>query len=303
MGLAVLVVFAAAGWFLRARYMRAMEELSMRHRRLGSDGTVIGGEGFVMERADAPAVLLLHGAGDTPQTLRYLAAGLHAAGFHVVAPLLPGHGRRLVDFARVTADDLVTASQSHYADLRAEREWVGLIGVSMGGALAVLVAAEFPDLPALGRVAPYLAMPKRVERAARWSVLWGLLVPAVQSAEGLSVLDPVERENSLAYGVFTPGSLRALAAVVRRARAALPRVQSPTLMLQSRQDNRISVASGEQAFALIGAREKRLEWTSGAAHVITVDFGRERVIDALVSWMQSHCLKASRDRRASHQPP
>ena len=130
MGLAVLVVFAAAGWFLRARYMRAMEELSMRHRRLGSDGTVIGGEGFVMERADAPAVLLLHGAGDTPQTLRYLAAGLHAAGFHVVAPLLPGHGRRLVDFARVTADDLVTASQSHYADLRAEREWVGFLEVS-----------------------------------------------------------------------------------------------------------------------------------------------------------------------------
>jgi carboxylesterase len=303
MGLVALVVLAAAGWFFRARYMRAMDELSMRHRRLGTDGTVIGGEGFVMERTGAPAVLLLHGAGDTPQTLRYLAAGLHAAGFHVVAPLLPGHGRRLADFARVTADDLVAASKSHYAGLRAEHEWVGVIGVSMGGALAVLVAAAFPELPALGLVAPYLAMPTRIERAARWSVLWGLLMPAVQSAEGLSVLDPVERENSLAYGVFTPGSLRALAAVMRRARAALPKVQSPTLMLQSRQDNRISVASGEQAFALLGCREKRLEWTSGAAHVITVDFGRERVIDALVSWMQTHRLKASLDRRASHQPP
>ena len=303
MGLVALVVLAAAGWFFRARYMRAMDELSMRRRRLGTDGTVIGGEGFVMERTGAPAVLLLHGAGDTPQTLRYLAAGLHAAGFHVVAPLLPGHGRRLADFARVTADDLVAASKAHYAGLRAEHEWVGMIGVSMGGALAVLVAAAFPELPALGLVAPYLAMPTRIERAARWSVLWGLLMPAVQSAEGLSVLDPVERENSLAYGVFTPGSLRALAAVVQRARAALPKVQSPTLMLQSRQDNRISVASGEQAFALLGSREKRLEWTSGAAHVITVDFGRERVIDALVSWMRSYRLKASLDRRASHQPP
>lgn len=303
MGLAALVLLAAAGWLLRARYMRAMEALSLRHRRLSPDGIVIGGEGFVMERTAAPAVLLLHGAGDTPQTLRYLADGLHSAGFHVVAPLLPGHGRRLADFARFTADELLTAARAHYAELRGEHEWVGIIGVSMGGALAVLLAAESPELPALGLVAPYLAMPARVERAARWSFLWGLVMPAVKSTEGLSVLDPAERDRSLAYGVFTASGLRALATTVQRARAALPKVQSPTLMLQSRQDNRISVANGERAFALLGSREKHLEWISGAGHVITVDFGRERVIEALVSWMQAHSLRPSPDRRSSHQPP
>lgn len=302
MGLAALVVLAAAGWLLRARYMRAMSEFSMRHRRLGPDGVVIGGEGFVMNRAGAPAVLLLHGAGDTPQTLRYLARGLYAAGFHVVAPLLPGHGRRVADFARVAAEELIEAARSQFAELRAERAWVGLIGVSMGGALAVLVAADAPNLPALGLVAPYIAMPERIARAARWSRLWGSLFPVVKSADGLSVLDPVERDRSLAYGVFTAAGLRALAAIVDRARAALPRVQCPTLMLQSRQDNRISVEDGERAFAALGAREKRLEWITGAAHVITVDFGRERVVDALVSWMQTHCVRPSPDRQASHPP-
>ena len=271
MGLAALVLLVAAGWFVRARYMRAMDALSLRHRRLGPDGIVVGGEGFVMERPGAPAVLLLHGAGDTPQTLRYLAAGLHSAGFHVVAPLLPGHGRRLADFANVNADELITAARSRYVELRNDRAWVGLIGVSMGGALAVLLAAESPELPALGLVAPYLAMPARIERAARWSSVWGALVPVVRSTEGLSVLDPVERDRSLAYGVFTASGLRALATIVRRAHAALPKVQSPTLMLQSRQDNRISVLNGEQAFARLGAREKHLEWVAGAGHVITVD--------------------------------
>jgi carboxylesterase len=275
----------------------------MRHRQLGPDGVVIGGEGFVMERAGAPGILLLHGAGDTPQTLRYLADGLHAAGFHVVAPLLPGHGRRLADFAAVTADTLIAAARAHYAALRAEREWVGIIGVSMGGALGVVLASEAPEVPALGLVAPYLAMPPRIERAARWSWVWGLVTPAVKSAEGLSVLDPIERERSLAYGVFTASGLRALASVVQRARAALPNVTCPTLMLQSREDNRISVASGEQAVAMLGSSEKQLEWITGAGHVITVDYGRERVIGALASWMQAHSLKPSRDRRASHQPP
>lgn len=298
-----LLVLAATGWFLRARYMRAMNDFSMRHRRLGADGVVIGGEGFVLHRDDAPAVLLLHGGGDTPQTLRYLAASLHEHGFHVAAPLLPGHGRQLRDFARVTADDLIETARSHYARLRADHEWVGIIGVSMGGALAVLLAADSSDLPALGLVAPYLAMPPHIERAARWSWLWGVLMPVVRSADGLSVLDPVERERSLAYGVFTARGLRALHALVWRARGALAQVGAPTLMVQSRQDNRISISDGEQAFAMLGAREKRLEWVSGAAHVITVDFGRERVIESLVSWMQDHRIKPSRDPQATHQLP
>jgi carboxylesterase len=254
------------------------------------EGIVIGAEGFILERAGAPAVLLLHGAGDTPQTLRYLADALHARGFHVSAPLLPGHGRRVKDFARVTADDLSAAARARYAELRQSHAWLGVIGLSMGGALAVQLAAEHRDLPALGLVAPYLAMPRMVDRAARLAWLWGPLVPVLRSADGVSVLDPVERDRSLAYGAFTPAALRALRTTMRRAVTALPRVAAPTLMIQSREDNRLSVADAERAFAQLGAREKRLQWITGAAHVITVDYGRDTVIASLTSWMESRAF-------------
>src|SRR3569833_1525122 len=104
----------------------------------------MGGEGFTLARENAPAVLLLHGAGDTPQTLRYLGVYLYARGFHVQCPLLPGHGRAVREFARLRADDLTHAALSSYADLRAQCDWVGIIGLSMGGALAVQVAGEYP---------------------------------------------------------------------------------------------------------------------------------------------------------------
>jgi esterase/lipase len=65
-------------------------------------------------------------------------------------------------------------------------------------------------------------------------------------------------------------------------------VTAPTLIIQSRTDNRIASADTERAFALLGAREKRLEWITGAGHVITVDFGHERVIGSLVAWMEAH---------------
>src|SRR6185437_9863184 len=114
---------------------------------------------------------------------------------------------------------------------------------------------------------------------------------------------------SLAYGVFTPGALRALYKTVKRARDVLPRVSAPTLVVHSRGDNRISVANAEAAFAKLGAKEKRLQWVTGAAHIITVDYGREHVFDLLGDWLDSHrainarAISPLRDRRDSRQAP
>ena len=89
-GIAMAAVLLAAA-VARVLYIRLVTAESERTRRLGPDGVVIGGEGFVLSRGGAPAILLIHGAGDTPQTLRYLASALHTQGFHVAVPLLPGH--------------------------------------------------------------------------------------------------------------------------------------------------------------------------------------------------------------------
>lgn len=285
--LIAVAVVAAGGWW-RVRLFRTMSTLSLSRRTLGPDGIVVGGEGFELSKPGAPAVLLLHGAGDTPQSLRYLGDALFARGFHVAAPLLPRHGRELREFQRVTADELSRAAQESYAQLRTGHAWVGVIGLSMGGALAVQLAATHADIPALGLLAPYLAMPPRIERLAVTSRLWGVIVPAGRSSEGTSVLDPAEAARNIAYGVFTPAGLRALHETMRRGAAALPRVRVPTLMIQSREDNRIAPADGERAFQRLGSREKTLEWVTGAAHIITVDYGHQQVIARLAAFMESH---------------
>ena len=94
----VAAALVAGGAWWRSRQFRAMTELTLRRRTRGPDGIVIGGESFVLRNDGAPAVLLLHGAGDTPQTMRYLGDALYARGFHVAAPLLPRHGRSLSEF-------------------------------------------------------------------------------------------------------------------------------------------------------------------------------------------------------------
>lgn len=294
-----LGAIGAVGARSRVRYVRRIEAECDSRLPLDPDGIVVGAAPIALDGPDgAPAVMLVHGAGDTPQTLRYLADELHARGFTVRVPLLPGHGRALRDFAAVDAESWYEVVGAEFDRLAAQHAWTGLVGLSMGGALAVRVAATRPSIPALALVAPYLAMPRMVHGAAVTSRLWGPLVPYVRSAGARpSIHDPDERARSLAYGYFTPAALRALRSTVRAATAALPRVQSPTVVLQSRDDNRIAPDDALRAFGHLGTRTKELCWVAGA-HVLTVDRARAQVFDTIARWLEAHGARPLTRRHA-----
>jgi len=284
-----LGALGAVGARSRSRYARRIEAECESRLPLGADGIVVGAAPIALDGPDgAPAVMLVHGAGDTPQTLRYLAEELHARGFTVRAPLLPGHGRALRQFAAVDAESWFEMVGAEFDRLAARHAWTGLVGLSMGGALAVRLAASRPAIPALALVAPYLAMPPMVWCAAMTSRLWGAFVPYVRSAGARpSIQDPDERARSLAYGYFTPAALRALCSTVRGAAAALPHVHAPTVVLQSHDDNRIAPAAARRAFGRLGAPRKELCWVAGA-HVLTVDTARTQVFDTIAQWLEAH---------------
>jgi len=274
--------------------MRQRDERDAASRlRVGESGFVAGAEPIALDAAGRRAVLLLHGFADSPQALGYLAQHLHAVGWTVRAPLLPGHGRTLRAFAASRADEWVQCARDEFAALRASHDIVALIGLSMGGSLATIVAADHPDLPALVLLAPYLSMPAGVRRLARSHWVWSPIVSYVRARGDRSIRDPEERAKSLNYGLSTPRLLSELATIVGRARVAAPRVGAPTLVVQSREDNRIPMEAAERAFALLGAREKRLEWLEATGHVITVDFGRERTFELAATWLETHTVGVS----------
>lgn len=300
---AAIAIIAGSVAVARGRRAAArLRDATLRRLPVGVDGIIPGAEGFELTGStDAPAVLLLHGGGDTPQTLRYLAEYLYARGYHVRVPLLPGHGRAITDFSRVAAEEWIETARSAYRDLARTHPWVGIGGLSMGGALAARLAAEVRSLPALVLLAPYVAMPRGISVAARLSLLWGLAMPyvsAIDPASARSIHDRDEAARSLGYGVFTPAALRALRATVANAVAALPNVIAPTLMIQSREDNRVPAAIAQRAFDRIGTLDKELVWVTGAGHVITVDYGRDRIFQMVGDFFDRHRGAVPIERRA-----
>ena len=256
--------------------------------RQDADAILKGAETIDLQEEGSHGVLLLHGFGDTPQTLSLLARRLSKSGYGVFAPLLPGHGRTMDAFRRSRAADWIDAARQSLARVRNRYNTVSVLGLSMGAALAVLLAAESSEIASLVLIAPYLGMPMRLRVAASTHWLWGTFAGELNARSPRSIRDPMEREKNLAYGAVTGRTLFELSRVVKRARQALPKVTAPTLVILSKEDPRVASSVGDFALNTLGARDKKLVWTEGAGHIITVDYGRERVFSEVERWLLAH---------------
>jgi carboxylesterase len=280
-----LIAGVGAAW--RALSARRTQRAYTSRFAMTPSGIVAGAESFTLEGTSDRALLLLHGSGDTPQTLRYLGARLNAAGYTVHAPLLPGHGRTPRDFVRVSATAYLATAREALDQLRGRARWVGVAGLSMGAGIAAQLTADSPEVRVLMLLAPYLTPPPQVQWAARTSRLWGLVQPYLGGRGETSVHDALARDASYAYGVFPPTALRALVKTARLGRAALARVQVPTLVINSKQDNRIPAALASAATATLHAPTER-HWVAGCGHVITVDYCKDAVAELVLAFLARH---------------
>lgn len=285
--LALLTASAAILWYGR-RSARALAVQVGARLVPGSDGIISGAEPISLDGKDGRAVLLLHGFGDTPQTLRYIAEALHADGYTVRAPLLPGHGRTLAEFGATRAKQWIAAAREAYEEMCMAYGPSPVVGLSMGGALAIVLAAETPTMPALALIAPYVSMPRRARFVARFHPIWSVITPYFRSGGDRSIHDESERARNRGYGVLTPGLLFELSRVVRRVQVSLPRVKTPTLVIHGLNDERIPPDAAAREYARLGASEKRLIWLDQGGHVLTVDYGRDRVIELVKDWLARH---------------
>lgn len=250
-------------------------------------GIARGADTINLQEGNSRGILLLHGFGDTPQTLDLLAKEVHSARYDVRVPLLPGHGRTFDLFAASRHMDWLTFAREELRTMRATHETVVIGGLSMGGALAAILAAENPDTPALVMMAPYMDMPLHQKIAASAYMLWGADKKRKGNSPG-SIRDPIERAKNVGYGAYSPRLLHELSQLAAKARAALPRIKMPTLIVQSRTDPRIKPAVAERTLASLSSKEKKLVWIEGAGHIITVDYGREQVFREVREWIDAH---------------
>ena len=120
-----------------------------------------GAEEFLLEGTNNKGVLLIHGYTGTPAEMRLLGDHLHQEGYTVLGVLLPGHGTKPENLNETNWQDWYAAAEEGFKRLEESCSEVMVAGLSMGGLLAIKVAAELPVSKAAFLAAPIYVQDKR----------------------------------------------------------------------------------------------------------------------------------------------
>jgi carboxylesterase len=224
---------------------------------------------------------LLHGFTATPGEVRSLAEALAHAGFPVRAVRLAGHGTSVADLAQTTWHDWLASAAAGFDRLRREAPRVAVAGVSMGGLLALRLAATRPaDVAALTLCAPALRLADwrpRVLPFVRWVPGLSGRFAVMPKRGGRDILDHAARARSCAYDAIPLPAVLSLLQLQRLARRDARAVTQPTLLLHGRQDHVVPVASQERLRRTLRSTWVESHVLDDSAHVLTEDAERDAV--------------------------
>ena len=96
--------------------------------------------------AGRSGVLLIHGLTGTPTEMRFVARGLHEAGFTVRAVQLAGHCGTSDDLVATGWRDWSRSVEAAATELRGQVDHLFVAGLSMGALLALKLAIDRPEM-------------------------------------------------------------------------------------------------------------------------------------------------------------
>jgi carboxylesterase len=217
------------------------------------------------------AVLCLHGLAGTPWDVRLPAEHLAALGFRCVGPVLPGHCTSPVDLARTPARAWLDAALARYDALAQHHERVYVLGLSMGGVLALALCQRRSP-----RAAVLLAVPLRIRPSLRLPVR--LLYRSIHSVRRIpGIADPVAREANPGYRRMPLAAVHSLIGLQQAVCADLPRVSQPLLLIYSAKDRTVELANAQRIRAAVSSPRVELLQLKQSGHVIGVDLERDQV--------------------------
>ncbi len=229
-------------------------------------------------------ILLLHGFCGSAAQMRYLAEGLHARGYTVKVPLLPGHGTTVDDMRRSTFVQWMECARSAYAALKKECDFAAVAGHSMGGVLALLLAEQFPVDAVITLSAPMHLTGAR-GLLAPFAPMAGLIIPYLKYPGTRKYPEDFLMDNHIGYETLPVAKVGDLYALMRRARRDLFAVTAPIMVMQSADDTTVSANSPKIILTGVSSHIRQRIRLTHSGHLISLGPERSRVLDAMTRFL------------------
>jgi carboxylesterase len=230
------------------------------------------------------ACLLLHGFTGGPAEMEGLANFLRDQGCTVAVPTLPGHATHSDDLRHVPYQKWIETSEKAFADLQQVHSTIFVIGQSMGGSLALHLAAHH-QFSGVVTLAAALRLPLSLEIA---SYVFAPFVPVRYKRNGSDVNDHNGKAQLKNYDRYPMSAVRQLMRLLRKVRAELPSVTTPLFAIHSPSDHVVPFDNLALLMREIKSPVREQMVVENSYHVLTVDYDRHIIFEKIWTFITKH---------------
>lgn len=211
---------------------------------------------------------------------------LRRQGYPSLGLRLGGHATCPEDMIRSRYTDWIASVEDGYHELCGVTERIYLIGLSMGGVLALLMSTR---LDIAGVVA--MSTPNRIPyRYPAWMInLLSKFVrfqPKSGEEPGAGWFDKDAYAKHVSYPQNPVRSAAELQRLLGEMRAALPKVSVPVLLIHSKNDTYVLPENMDRIYAELGTSDKTKVYVTESGHVVTRDRARDQVFEAAAAFIR-----------------
>jgi carboxylesterase len=232
-------------------------------------------------RITPKAVVLIHGFTACPYEMRELGQRLFELGINTVGVRLSGHGTSGADIGKYSGTDWKKDVQKGLAIASLLGHETMVIGESMGGALAAILTADFPELvQKLVLCAPCLQIANRFAPMAKLKLVQKFLP---QNDMGVRY----EWQRDYWYEFIPTTSVARLIEIAQEGRAAGGGITSPTLIIQAENDRVVNPKGAIRFFntlTKIDPFAKKLRFFPNGHHNLTIDLNPQK--NQVFQWIE-----------------
>lgn len=219
-------------------------------------------------------VLLSHGFSGQPASIKPWGEALAAHGYAVEVPRLPGHGTTWQELNTLVFADWYAELTAVFDRLVADNDAVVVGGLSMGGTLALRLAADRADQVA------GVVLVNPVVATKRFDVrLLPVLKHLVKSFPGIA--NDIKKPGVEEHG-YTRTPLKAIHSLIQAWPVLvtdLPKVTAPILYFRSTEDHVVDEASEPLITGGVSSTDLTVVRLEDSFHVATLDNDAERIFE------------------------